>query len=82
MSFDFGVVIERAKQFGVALAESELQTSKNLENVSSEMHNIQSKNTLLHNQITTLCSAQVEEAQIALGLINSSQTLLKGVKKE
>lgn len=80
--FDYGSTIERVKRFAVALAETELQSSKSLENVAAEIQNIQNNNTLLHNQITTLCSAQIEEAQRALLLINSSQSILKGVKSE
>ena len=81
-TFDFDSLLARSKRFGVALAETELQSSKALETVASEIQNIQNNNTLLHNQITTLCSAQVEEAQRALLLINSSQNVLKELKTE
>ncbi|KAG2385502.1 hypothetical protein C9374_003317 [Naegleria lovaniensis] len=80
--FDYDATVARVKRFAVALAETELQSSKSLENVASEIQNIQNNNTLLHNQITTLCSAQIEEAQRALLLINSSQNILKDVKSE
>ncbi|KAL9646931.1 hypothetical protein ABK040_013790 [Willaertia magna] len=74
--------IEKARRFGVALAETELQTSKSLENVTSEIQNIQHNNSLLYNQITTLCSSQIEEAKQALALIDSSVSTLSQIKKE
>ena len=80
--FDFRETIEKARRFGVALAETELQSSKSLETVAEEIQNIQTNNTLLHNQITTLCSAQIDEAQNALKLIYSSSKTLKDVKSE
>ena len=72
--------LEAAKQRAIALAEQEFQYPVSLQNVSDIRMAIEKQNELLHTQLVTIMSAQIDEAQTALNLINDSDNIVSNVR--
>jgi hypothetical protein len=79
---DMDILWIQARNNAVAFAERDLQSDISLRHVSEEIQNINTQNALLHNQLTTLTTGQIEEASNALRMMNSATKTIEATKKK
>jgi len=62
--------IQDARKRAIALAEQEFQFPSSLQNIDEIRDNIQKQNEILHTQLSTIVTAQIDEAKSSVNMLN------------